>query len=50
MTSPKARIKAYTLNVTQIVKTIERLQLRIAARFPGSGLANVCADLVQRHR
>jgi hypothetical protein len=47
MASSKGRSKAYTLDVAQIVKTIERLQLRISARFPGSGLGNVCADLVQ---
>jgi len=33
------------LDPTRIVETIERLEERISVRFPGSGLARVCADL-----
>ncbi len=33
------------LDPTRIVETIERLEERIASRFPGSGLSRVCADL-----
>ena len=33
------------LDPTKIVETIERLEERIASRFPGSGLSRVCADL-----
>ena len=34
------------LDPAQITKTLEVLLLRIEERFPGSGLANVCKDLV----
>ena len=33
------------LNALKITKTIEELEARIVARFPGSGLATVCGDL-----
>jgi hypothetical protein len=33
------------LDPTKIVETIERLEERIASRFPGSGLSRVCSDL-----
>ena len=33
------------LDATKIVETIQRLEERIGARFPGSGLSRVCADL-----
>jgi hypothetical protein len=35
-----------TLDATQIVKTLQRLEARIKERFPGSGLVEVCHDLV----
>ena len=34
------------LRAEKIVLTVKALQARIAARFPGSGLANVCHDLI----
>ena len=34
-----------TLDSTKIVATLEHLEQRIAARFPGAGLAKVCAEL-----
>lgn len=34
------------LDAGKISKTIEELEARIAVRFPGSGLAKVCGDLV----
>jgi hypothetical protein len=37
----------HALDAGEIVKTALRLQERIAARFPDSGLQNVCAGLVQ---
>lgn len=35
-----------TLNPDRIIKTLETLGQRIAERFPGSGLSNVCDDLI----
>jgi hypothetical protein len=35
-----------SLNAGKIVSTIEQLQKRISERFPGSGLSNVCSDLL----
>jgi hypothetical protein len=35
-----------TLNPDKIIKTLEKLELRISERFPGSGLAAVCGELV----
>jgi hypothetical protein len=43
-------IQAYTLDAGRIIKTVEHLQQRIEARFPGSGLAQVCAGLAQTAR
>ena len=37
--------RAHVLDATHIVRTIERLQARVAERFPDSGLAAVAADL-----
>ena len=39
------------LNSAKISKTIEELEARIASRFPGSGLSQVCSDLagLSRH-
>ena len=34
------------LDGTHIVETLRRLELRIGERFPGSGLSQVCADLL----
>ena len=34
-----------TLDSEKIVSTLEQLERRIAARFPGAGLARVCAEL-----
>ena len=42
----KATSSAYRLSAHSIVETTERLRARIAERFPESGLAVVCADLV----
>jgi hypothetical protein len=39
-----------TLDAALIVQTVERLESRIAERFPGSGLAGVCRDLVETAR
>lgn len=36
-----------TLKLEEIQKTLNRLQLRIAARFPESGLSKVCGDLYE---
>jgi hypothetical protein len=36
-----------TLDAAKIVSTLERLKLRIDERFPGAGLGNVCAELLQ---
>lgn len=39
------------LEPPKIIKTLERLHARIAERFPESGLANVCAEVVaEAHR
>ena len=35
-----------TLDPARIIATLEALERRISERFPGAGLANVCADLV----
>jgi hypothetical protein len=35
-----------TLDATQIVRTIRRLEQRISERFPGAGLAEICHELV----
>lgn len=35
------------LNPEAVVQTLRKLEARIAERFPGSGLAQVCADLTQ---
>jgi hypothetical protein len=34
------------LDPTKVLETLEKLQQRIAARFPSSGLSKVCADLI----
>jgi len=39
-----------TLDPQQVIGTSEKLLARIAARFPGSGLASVAADLVRACR
>ena len=39
-----------TLDPDRIIKTLETLRLRIEERFPGSGLANVCKDLMDLAR
>ena len=39
-----------TLEPIKIIETIEALARRISERFPGSGLWNVCSDLVQLSR
>lgn len=41
-----AHAKAYVLDASKVVQTIERLHMRIEARFPGAGLANVCSGLI----
>ena len=38
------------LKEEKILETVERLRQRIAARFPGSGLSEVAAELVQLTR
>ena len=43
----KATSAAYRLSAPSIVDTTEKLRARIAERFPESGLAVVCADLVE---
>lgn len=35
------------LDPTKIVATLEKLELRISSRFPGSGLSRVCASLIE---
>jgi len=35
-----------TLNATQIVETLRRLEQRLGERFPGSSLAAVCGELI----
>jgi len=35
------------LDAALIVRTVEKLQARIAERFPGSGLSGVCTDLAE---
>jgi protein-S-isoprenylcysteine O-methyltransferase Ste14 len=35
-----------TLDATQIIETLRRLDQRISERFPASGLAKVCRELV----
>jgi hypothetical protein len=35
-----------SLNAEEIVKTIRRLEARVTARFPGSGLSKVCHELL----
>ncbi len=46
----RAQSASYRLNPKSIVETVERLRARIAERFPESGLAVVCADLVETAR
>jgi hypothetical protein len=48
--SKTASIASYRLSARSIVETVERLRARIAERFPASGLAVVCADLVETAR
>lgn len=36
-----------TLRPDKILETIDRLQVRITERFPGSGLSHVCAELLE---
>lgn len=48
--SRKASSAPYRLSAASIVETAERLRARIAERFPESGLAVVCADLVETAR
>ena len=43
--APPAKSPPHVLDGGLIVETVERLQARISERFPGSGLASVCADL-----
>lgn len=43
----RRRAGEHILDAPSIVATIERLQARIAERFPQSGLARVCVDLTQ---
>ena len=42
--------KSLVLDASLIVQTVERLESRIAERFPGSGLSAVCHDLVETAR
>jgi hypothetical protein len=37
--------RLHILDSSRIVETVEKLHARIAERFPGSGLADVCAEL-----
>src|SRR5690349_15860177 len=39
--------KSRVLDAALIVQTVKRLEARISERFPGSGLASVCRDLVE---
>jgi hypothetical protein len=41
-----ARRSAHVLDPAEIVRTVERLHARIAERFPDSGLAAVCGELL----
>ncbi len=41
---------AHVLKAELIVKTIDQLRARVAERFPDSGLAQVCADLLHSAR
>ncbi len=43
---PRVRV----LDAASITSTVERLQARVAERFPSSGLAGVCSDLVDTAR
>ena len=36
-----------TLDATRIIDTLQQLQRRVSERFPGAGLAGVCAELTQ---
>ena len=42
---PKRESNFSLLDSAKVLKTINRLQRRISERFPGSGLASVCAEL-----
>jgi hypothetical protein len=46
---PRQR-NAHVLKAELIVKTIDQLRARVAERFPNSGLAQVCVDLLQSAR
>jgi len=39
-----------TLNPANIISTLEKLEKRICERFPGAGLCNVCAELLELAR
>lgn len=41
---------AHVLRADEIVKTVGKLQARVCERFPESGLAHVCADLLSTAR
>ncbi len=36
-----------TLDATRIIETLQQLQRRVSERFPGAGLAGVCAELTE---
>lgn len=46
--TPETLLSAHVLDGDRIVGTLRQLQARISDRFPGAGLALVCADLVAR--
>jgi hypothetical protein len=48
--SPPARRSSRRLDPDKVVRTLDQLAARIAARFPDSGLAAVCADLAEAGR
>ena len=41
---------ALLLEADEIIVTLNRLQLRIAERFPGSGLSRVCSETLATAR
>ena len=49
MSEPQRR-STRRLDPEKVVLTLEQLQARIEARFPASGLAEVCADLAMAGR
>ena len=48
--SAKPRRSSRRLDPDKVVRTLDQLEARIAARFPDSGLAAVCADLAAAGR